>query len=69
MVRQLWIIGKKTKLSYSAVFKPAQPYKRRIGERFKELPPSAVGLLETLLSIDPSLRRTAAGALENEVLF
>ncbi|XP_009588480.1 probable serine/threonine-protein kinase At1g54610 isoform X2 [Nicotiana tomentosiformis] len=57
---------KKTKLSYSAVFKPAQPYKRRIGERFKELPPSAVGLLETLLSIDPSLRGTAAGALENE---
>ncbi|XP_019251893.1 PREDICTED: probable serine/threonine-protein kinase At1g54610 isoform X2 [Nicotiana attenuata] len=56
----------KTKLSYSAVFKPVQPYKRRIGERFKVLPPSAVGLLETLLSIDPSLRGTAAGALESE---
>ncbi|KAM3343518.1 putative serine/threonine-protein kinase [Capsicum galapagoense] len=57
---------KKTKLSYSAVFKPIQPYKRRIGERFKELPPSAVGLLETLLSIDPALRGTAVGALESE---
>ncbi|XP_055807272.1 probable serine/threonine-protein kinase At1g54610 [Solanum dulcamara] len=57
---------KKTKLSYSAVFKPIQPYKRCIGERFKELPPSAVGLLETLLSIDPALRGTAVGALESE---
>ncbi|XP_059301328.1 probable serine/threonine-protein kinase At1g54610 [Lycium ferocissimum] len=57
---------RKTKLSYSAVFKPIQPYKRRIGERFKELPPSAVGLLETLLSIDPALRGTAVGALESE---
>ncbi|CAN4087243.1 unnamed protein product [Withania somnifera] len=57
---------KKTKLSYSAVFKPIRPYKQRIGERFKELPPSAVGLLETLLSIDPALRGTAVGALESE---
>lgn len=60
---------KKTKLSYSAVFKPLQPYKRCIAERFKELPPPAVGLLETLLSIDPALRGTALGALESEVLF
>ncbi|MCE2055211.1 Cyclin-dependent kinase 12 [Datura stramonium] len=57
---------RKTKLSYSAVFKPIQPYKRRIAERFKELPPSAVGLLETLLSIDPALRGTAVGALDSE---
>ncbi|KAL0306874.1 UNVERIFIED_CONTAM: putative serine/threonine-protein kinase [Sesamum radiatum] len=47
---------RKSKLPHSPVFKPIQPYRRRIAETFKYLPDAAVGLMETLLSIDPSDR-------------
>ncbi|XP_070037501.1 probable serine/threonine-protein kinase At1g54610 [Nicotiana tomentosiformis] len=57
---------KKEKLHHSTAFKPIHPYRRRIGETFKDLPPSAVRLLDILLSIDPELRGTAGGALESE---
>ncbi|CAN4104968.1 unnamed protein product [Withania somnifera] len=57
---------KKEKLHHSTAFKPLHPYRRRIGEAFKHLPPSALRLMDTLLSIDPELRGTAAGALESE---
>lgn len=58
-----WI---KSKLHQSTVFKPLQPYRRRLAETFKDFPAAAVGLMETLLSIDPAHRGTAALALESE---
>ncbi|XP_031104999.1 probable serine/threonine-protein kinase At1g54610 isoform X2 [Ipomoea triloba] len=58
---------RKEKLPHSTVFKPLQPYRRRITEAFKDLPPTAVGLMETLLSIDPAQRGTAASALESDL--
>ncbi|KAG8364729.1 hypothetical protein BUALT_Bualt18G0029000 [Buddleja alternifolia] len=57
---------RKSKLPHSTVFKPIQPYRRRIAETYKDLPDSAVGLMEILLSVDPSGRGTAASALKNE---
>lgn len=60
---------RKSKLPHSPVFKPIQPYRRRIVETFKDLPGAAVGLMEILLSIDPSDRGTASRALNSEVLF
>lgn len=48
--------------------KPIQPYRRRIAETFKDLPDAAIGLMDTLLSIDPSDRGTAFSALNSEVL-
>lgn len=57
---------KKEKLHHSTAFKPLLPYRRRLGETFKDFPPSAVRLMDTLLSIDPELRGTAVSALESE---
>ncbi|KAF7141514.1 hypothetical protein RHSIM_Rhsim06G0141500 [Rhododendron simsii] len=58
-----WI---KSKLPHSTVFKPLQPYKQRLAETFKDFPPLAVRLMETLLSVDPENRGTAASALKSE---
>ncbi|XAR55514.1 Cyclin-dependent kinase [Bertholletia excelsa] len=57
---------RKSKLPHSTVFKPAQPYKRHLAETFKDFPPPAIGLMEILLSIDPTHRGTAASALKSE---
>lgn len=57
---------KKSKLPHATIFKPQQPYKRCIAETFKDFPPSAISLLETLLAIEPSDRGTAASALKSE---
>ncbi|KAJ0054010.1 hypothetical protein Pint_02256 [Pistacia integerrima] len=57
---------RKSKLPYSTVFKPVQPYRKRVAETFKDFPATALGLMETLLSVDPALRGTAAFALNNE---
>ncbi|KAF0925502.1 hypothetical protein E2562_016693 [Oryza meyeriana var. granulata] len=43
-----------------------RPYERCIAEKFKDVPPSALSLLETLLSIDPDMRGTATDALNSE---
>ncbi|KAL8031479.1 hypothetical protein ABFX02_13G027900 [Erythranthe guttata] len=57
---------RKSKLPYSTQFKPIQPYRRRIAESFNDLPEAALGLMETLLSMDPSNRGTAFTALNSE---
>ncbi|XP_071692936.1 probable serine/threonine-protein kinase At1g54610 [Rutidosis leptorrhynchoides] len=57
----------KSKLPHSTVFKPAEPYKRRIAEVFKEFPSPAIALMEKLLAIDPEQRGTAALALKSEL--
>ncbi|KAL8126779.1 hypothetical protein AgCh_013897 [Apium graveolens] len=57
---------KKYKLHKSTVFRPIQPYRRRLAETFKDFPDAAVGLMETLLAIDPAHRGSAAFAIESE---
>ncbi|KAL6902147.1 hypothetical protein ACP4OV_005023 [Aristida adscensionis] len=57
---------KKSKLPHATIFKPQQPYKRRIRETFKDFPHSALQLIETLLAIDPADRLTATSALRSE---
>ncbi|GMH01120.1 hypothetical protein Nepgr_002959 [Nepenthes gracilis] len=57
---------KKYKLPNATLFKPQQPYKRCIGEVFKDFPASSLPLIETLLSIDPEGRRSATAALNSE---
>ncbi|KAI9093388.1 hypothetical protein K1719_027402 [Acacia pycnantha] len=56
----------KLRWPHSTVFKPPHHYRRCIAETFKEYPPAAVRLIETLLSIDPAHRGTAATALKSE---
>lgn len=58
---------KKSKLPHATIFKPQQPYKRRISETYKDFPQSALRLIETLLAIDPADRLTATSALRSDV--
>ncbi|MBA0699788.1 hypothetical protein Goari_001394 [Gossypium aridum] len=57
---------KKSKLPNATLFKPREPYKRRIKETFKDFPPSSLPLIDTLLAIDPAERLTATAALRSE---
>uniref|UniRef100_A0AA96SJB3 [RNA-polymerase]-subunit kinase n=1 Tax=Phyllostachys edulis TaxID=38705 RepID=A0AA96SJB3_PHYED len=57
---------KKSKLPHATIFKPQQPYKRRIADTFKDFPQSALRLIETLLAIDPADRLTATSALKSD---
>ena len=58
---------KKTKFPHATSFKPQQPYKRRLTETFKDFPPSALAVVDSLLSIEPEKRGTASGALKSQV--
>ncbi|CAI9773496.1 unnamed protein product [Fraxinus pennsylvanica] len=57
---------KKSKLPHATIFKPQQPYKRRVAEMFLDFPAPALALAEMLLSIDPEDRGSAASALKSE---
>lgn len=57
---------RKSKLPHATIFKPQQPYKRIVADTFKDFPAAALGLMESLLSIDPADRGTAAAALKSE---
>ncbi|XP_034678773.1 probable serine/threonine-protein kinase At1g54610 [Vitis riparia] len=57
---------RKSKLPHATIFKPQQPYRRCVAETFKDFPTPALGLMETLLSIDPADRGSAAFALKSE---
>ncbi|GMH05106.1 hypothetical protein Nepgr_006946 [Nepenthes gracilis] len=57
---------KKSKLPHATMFKPQAPYESSLRERCKGFPEPAVNLLETLLSIEPENRGTAANALRSE---
>ncbi|XAR71270.1 Cyclin-dependent kinase [Bertholletia excelsa] len=57
---------KKYKLPLASMFKPQHPYVSSLQERCKELPKSAVSLLENFLSIEPHQRGTALSALNSE---
>nr|GMD02872.1 probable serine/threonine-protein kinase At1g09600 [Ipomoea batatas] len=56
----------KSKLQNATIFKPKKTYERRIAETFKDLSPSSLSLLDSLLSLEPERRGTASSALENE---
>ncbi|KAK7257433.1 hypothetical protein RIF29_31414 [Crotalaria pallida] len=56
----------KLRLPRSTVFKPPHHYRHCVAETFKEYPSPAVRLIETLLSVDPAHRGTAAAALKSE---
>lgn len=57
---------RKSKLPHATIFKPQQPYRRCVAETFKDFPAPALALMETLLSIDPTDRGSAAYALKSE---
>ncbi|MED6221550.1 hypothetical protein PIB30_055893 [Stylosanthes scabra] len=57
---------RKCKLPLATMFKPQTTYENSLWERCKGFPPTAVSLIETLLSIDPSKRGTASSALMSE---
>ncbi|PPR90227.1 hypothetical protein GOBAR_AA30446 [Gossypium barbadense] len=57
---------KKSRLPHATVFKPQQPYDSSLHEAFKDLPATAVNLIETLLSVEPYKRGTASSALASE---
>lgn len=58
---------KKSKLPHATIFKPQQPYKRCLASIFKDFPPSALVLLDSLLAFEPEYRGSATLALQNEV--
>lgn len=60
---------KKSKVPETAMFKPQHQYRRCVAETFKVLPTSAVVLIDSLLSLDPEARGTAASALQSDVSF
>ncbi|XP_057767558.1 probable serine/threonine-protein kinase At1g54610 [Salvia miltiorrhiza] len=57
---------KKSRLPNATLYKPQHPYKRCLAETFKDFPPSALALVETLLAIDPDARCSATEALNSE---
>ncbi|KAJ8531009.1 hypothetical protein K7X08_025740 [Anisodus acutangulus] len=57
---------KKSKLPHATSFKPQHPYKRCVTDTFKDFPPSALALVDILLSIEPENRGTASSALNSE---
>ncbi|KAE8810782.1 putative serine/threonine-protein kinase [Hordeum vulgare] len=60
---EYWV---KAKLPDVTLFKPQRPYRRRTNETFRDFPPTALDLLDTLLAIEPSHRGTAASALDSQ---
>ncbi|XP_077211491.1 protein IMPAIRED IN BABA-INDUCED STERILITY 1-like [Tasmannia lanceolata] len=56
----------KSKWPHGTIFKPQQPYESCLGETCKGFPETALGLVETLLSVEPSKRGTASSALASE---
>ncbi|XP_038989997.1 probable serine/threonine-protein kinase At1g54610 [Phoenix dactylifera] len=57
---------RKLKLPHATSFKLTQPYRRCVGEAFRNFPPSAVVLLDRLLAVEPADRGSAASALKSE---
>lgn len=57
----------KTRLPLATSYKPQHPYTRCVTDTFKDFPPSALTLLDALLSIEPEERGTAASALSSRV--
>ncbi|KAH1267653.1 putative serine/threonine-protein kinase [Glycine max] len=57
----------RTKLPHATSFKPQHPYNRQVSETFnKNFSPTALALVDTLLTIEPEGRGSATSALESE---
>ncbi|KAL2640714.1 hypothetical protein GLYMA_06G292200v4 [Glycine max] len=56
----------KLRLSHSTVFRPPHHYRKCVADTFKDYPSTAVKLIETLLSVEPAHRGSAAAALKSE---
>ncbi|XP_078433358.1 putative serine/threonine-protein kinase At1g54610 isoform X2 [Wolffia australiana] len=56
----------RSKLPHSTIFKPQHPYRRSFDDTFRDFPPSALSLLNILLSFEPEYRGTAKSALNSE---
>ncbi|MCI06786.1 putative serine/threonine-protein kinase, partial [Trifolium medium] len=54
------------KLKLSTTFIPPKSYRPSLVETFKDLPPSSLGLLCTLLALDPAFRGSSSKALKNQ---
>ncbi|KAJ4831468.1 hypothetical protein Tsubulata_015219 [Turnera subulata] len=54
------------KLKLSTTFRPPQTYKSRLFQAFSEFPESSLGLLTTLLALEPGNRGSASSALQDE---
>lgn len=57
---------RKSRLPHATIFKPQQPYKRCVAETFKDFPPSALTLLDSLLAVEPDNRGSSSSALQSE---
>nr|XP_027189863.1 probable serine/threonine-protein kinase At1g54610 isoform X2 [Cicer arietinum] len=57
------------KLKLSTTFRPPKSYRPSLVETFKDLPSSSLGLLCTLLALDPAFRGSASKALQNQFFF
>ncbi|KAF7812531.1 putative serine/threonine-protein kinase [Senna tora] len=57
------------KLKLTTTFRPPKSYRPSLVESFRVLPPSSLGLLCTLLALDPAYRGTASKALQNQFFF
>ncbi|PPD97046.1 hypothetical protein GOBAR_DD05906 [Gossypium barbadense] len=57
---------KKLKLPHSTMFKPQHPYESCLQQRCKDIPSTALDLLEILLSVEPHKRGTASSSLMSE---
>ncbi|KAL3513946.1 hypothetical protein ACH5RR_026663 [Cinchona calisaya] len=57
------------KVKLGTTFRPPQTYKPGLREAFRNFPASSIGLLSTLLALDPANRASAASALCNEFFY
>ncbi|OVA13404.1 Protein kinase domain [Macleaya cordata] len=57
---------RKSKLPHATIFKPQHPYENSLRETCKELPTTALSLIETFLSVEPYKRGNASSALASE---
>ncbi|XWS15294.1 hypothetical protein CRYUN_Cryun35bG0083600 [Craigia yunnanensis] len=57
------------KLRLSTTFRPPQSYKPSLVDAFRNFSRSSLGLLSTLLALDPAYRGSASSALQNEFFY
>ncbi|KAK6938249.1 Protein kinase domain [Dillenia turbinata] len=57
------------KLKVSPSFRPPTAYKPSLYDAFRDFPTSSLGLLKSLLAIEPSYRGSARSALQNEFFY
>ncbi|KAE8729376.1 putative serine/threonine-protein kinase [Hibiscus syriacus] len=57
------------RLRLSTTFRPPQSYKPSLVDAFRNFPESSLGLLSTLLALDPAYRGCASSALQNKFFY